>query len=252
MIQYLLKIQLNQNNQDYRLNRFLARCGITSRRKADGLIKNARVTVNGYVCRDSSTVITVGIDDVRVDDQRVHLQNKTTLVMNKPVGFETTMATTGKRRSIAMILPVKANNLSPVGRLDINTGGLLLFSSDGDLVYRLSHPKWSIEREYSLIFSKPIESKVLNRIRQGVTIGRRARVKPLSVERKNSKTFNIVLTTGRYHEIRRMIDTLNLRLIGLERIRYGNIKLGKLLRGKTRNLEGDELKNLYSLVDLSL
>lgn len=232
-----------------RLNRFIARSGISSRRNCDTGIKNGMVTVNGRLITNPAERISRG-DLVLWDGASVTLPELFAAVMNKPAGFETTMNESANR-PVSQLSVGMPRGSAPVGRLDIRTGGLLLWSNDGELVYRLTHPKWRIEREYSLILAKPPEREAVEKMRKGVYIAPREFSKPKSVEKTGPKTLSVVLTTGRNREVRRLSKFSGIPLIGLERIRYGPIRLDDVERGKWRALNGEEIASLCRAVRLN-
>lgn len=231
-----------------RLNRFIARSGIASRRNCDTGIKNGMVTVNGRLITNPAEKISTG-DLVLWDGASVTLPDLFVAVMNKPSGYETTMNESAAR-PVSQLSVGMPRGAAPVGRLDIRTGGLLLWSNDGELVYRLTHPKWRVEREYSLILAKPAEREAIEKMRKGVYIAPREFSKPKSVEKTGTKTLSVILTTGRNREVRRLSKFSGIPLIGLERIRFGPIKLEDLERGKWRILNQEEMSSLCKIVRL--
>ncbi len=231
-----------------RLNRYIARSGVASRRNCDTGIRNGMVTVNGRLITNPAEKISEG-DLVLWDGASVTLPEIFVAVMNKPSGYETTMNERASR-PVSQLSVGMPRGAAPVGRLDIRTGGLLLWSNDGELVYRLTHPKWRIEREYSLILAKPPEREAIEKMRKGVYIAPREFSKPGSVEKTGAKTLSVVLTTGRNREVRRLSKFSGIPLIGLERIRFGPIQLGDLERGKWRKLNSEETASLCKAVRL--
>jgi 23S rRNA pseudouridine2605 synthase len=231
-----------------RLNRFVARSGIASRRSCDAGIKNGMVTVNGRLVTNPAEKITEG-DIVLWDGASVTLPELFAAVMNKPSGYETTMNENAPR-PVSQLSVGMPRGAAPVGRLDIRTGGLLLWSNDGELVYRLTHPKWRIQREYTLILAKSPVREAVEKMRKGVYIAPGEFSKPVSVEKTGSKTLNVVLTTGRNREIRRLSRFSGIPLIGLERIRFGPVRLESLQRGKWRKLDNEEIAALCRAVKL--
>ncbi|MCK5785526.1 MAG: rRNA pseudouridine synthase [Candidatus Sabulitectum sp.] len=232
-----------------RLNRFIARSGIASRRNCDTGIKNGMVTVNGRLVINPAEKISQG-DLVLWDGSSVTLPDMFVAVMNKPSGYETTMNESASR-PVSQLSVGMPRGAAPVGRLDIRTGGLLLWSNDGELVYRLTHPKWKIEREYSLILAKPPERDAIEKMRKGVYIAPGEFSKPRSVERTGAKTLSVVLTTGRNREVRRLSKFSGIPLIGLERIRFGPVLLEDLERGKWKTLDPEEIASLCKAVRLN-
>lgn len=239
---------MTQKNNNYRLNRYLARSGVASRRKSDILIQNGKVSVNGKIITVPGFRISNG-DRVMYLGQTVKLQPFRTAALNKPHGFETTLSMDSKRS----ILPLM-NGLSPgtvpVGRLDINTGGLLILSNDGELVNRLTHPSWEIEREYRIFLKHPPGQSIIRSLRRGASIGPGEFSKPGSVELSGKNSVNIVLHTGRNREVRRLFEACDIKFEGLERVRYGPIALKGIKRGEWRLLKDRELMSLKRAVRL--
>ncbi len=237
-----------ENRADFRLNRFLARAGIASRRKCDELIQSGLVTVN------DKTVIVPGFrvtsdDKVMCRGRRVKPLAFVTAVLNKPCGYETTLSPFSQRSVLQLIKGLPPGTV-PVGRLDINTGGLLLLSNDGELIHRLTHPSWQIEREYRLLLKVPPSPEMIRKLRKGIYLGRGEHSNPVSVKITGKKNINIVLHTGRNKEVRRIAEKSRLDLSRLERIRYGPVTLNGLERGSWRILRAEELEKLKASVDL--
>ena len=237
-----------KNSEDCRLNRYLARAGIASRRKCDLLITQGSVQVNGktvtvpgYRVTDSDRVTYMG--------SLVERPPLRTAVLNKPRGYETTMAE-GSGRTVASLLRGLPPGTVPVGRLDINTGGLLLLSNDGSLANRLMHPSWEVEREYRAFLPAPPDESQLKRLRKGASIGPGQYSRPSSVRRSGDMSVNVVLHTGRNREVRRLFQACRIPLAGLERVRYGPVTLKGLKRGEYRLLTPAELSELRKAVGL--
>jgi 23S rRNA pseudouridine2605 synthase len=232
-----------------RLNRYIARSGIDSRRSCDEGIRNGMVTINGRLVVNPAHKVSEG-DSVLWDGASVGLPEIFVAVMNKPAGYETTMDE-GAARPVSQLSVGMPRGATPVGRLDIRTGGLLLWSNDGELVYRLTHPRWKIQREYSLVLAKPVEKESLEKMRNGCFIAPGQFSKPVSVEKTGSKTLKVILITGRNREVRRLAKNTGVPLIGLERVRFGPILLDNLERGKWRELNREEVATLCTAVKLN-
>ena len=237
-----------QEINNYRLNRYLARAGIASRRKSDLLIQEGKISVNGKIITVPGFRVSE-IDNVAYLGHPVKLQPLRTAVLNKPHGFETTLSPDSKRSILGLLRGLPPGTV-PVGRLDINTGGLLLLSNDGELVNRLTHPSWEVEREYRVFLKSQPGPSALQSLRKGASIGPGEFSKPISVKPSGKKSINVVLRTGRNHEVRRLLEARGIMLEGLERVRYGSVTLKGLQRGKWRLLEGAELRTLMKTVRL--
>ena len=230
-----------------RLNRFLARAGVGSRRACDEFIRQGLVTVNGRRPETIGVQVMPG-DRVEYSGRRITLPEPATFAWNKPIGVETSMADRSGR--LKAVLERLTPGCVPVGRLDINTGGLLLLSNDGELTNRLTHPRWGIEREYLLSLSEDIPTGALGFLKRGVSIGPGPVCRPVAVNATGARRMSVVLTSGRYHEVRRMAAAAGLSLAALERVRFGPVVIGDLPRGEHRNLSRKELQILYSSVGL--
>lgn len=237
-----------QEKISYRLNRYLARAGIASRRKSDILIQEGRVSVNGEIITVPGFRVSE-LDEVTYQGLPVRLQPYMTAALNKPHGFETTLSPDSKRSILRLISGLPPGTV-PVGRLDINTGGLLLLSNDGELVNRLTHPSWKVEREYRVFLKKTPAPSVLQSLRKGASIGHGEFSKPISVKSSAKRSINIVLRTGRNHEVRRLVEASGIQLEGLERVRYGTVTLSGIERGEWRLIKDAELRALMKSVKL--
>lgn len=230
-----------------RLNRFLARAGVGSRRACDDLIKQGLVTINGRRPESIGVQVMPG-DRVEYSGRRITLPEQAAYAWNKPIGVETSMADRSGR--LKALLEKLSPGCVPVGRLDINTGGLLILTNDGDLTNRLTHPRWGIEREYVLTLSGDIPTGALQTLKKGVSIGPGPLCRPVAVNASGARRLSVVLTSGRYHEVRRMAQAAGLQLAALERVRFGPVVIGDLPRGEHRNLSRKEVQMLYALVGL--
>jgi len=186
-------------------------------------------------------------DRVECRGRPLFLPETVSAVYNKPIGMEVTLAEGSALSAVISGLPA---GCVPVGRLDVETGGVLLFSNDGDLAFRLTHPRWLVEREYLLSLESSPDEGVLRALAKGVPIGEGEVCRPVRVGRSGPLGLVIVLTTGRYHEVRRMAAALGLGLAALERTRYGPVTLSGLGRARLRRLGGRVLDDLYSCVGL--
>jgi 23S rRNA pseudouridine2605 synthase len=225
-----------------RLNRFLAGAGLGSRRYCDELIASARVTINGRVCTDFSAQPTAR-DHVKVDGRLVHVDPPLTIMLHKPPGYVSTRKDIHARDTIFDLLPPKFSRLFNIGRLDVQTAGLLLLTSDGDLAQRLTHPRYKIEKEYEVTLDRQWDPALATRLAKGIFLdNKRARI-----ERLHSITatrLRVVLHQGINRQIRRMFETVGYQVKRLERVRVGKLRLGDLPRGHWRLLAKRELESL--------
>lgn len=231
-----------------RLNRYLSQCGIGSRRKCEEMIEDERIAVNGSLVTDFATYIQEN-DIVTLDGGKISPQRSTYLVLNKPKGVITTLNDDQRRKHVGMLLP-KNVLLKPVGRLDKNTTGVLLFTNDGELHYRLTHPKYRVPRIYHLKLDR-IYNESLNRIiADGVRLNYNETAKGKVLEVRHSKKNSeliIELKEGLNREIHRMFRALEYKVLELERISYAGISTGPVKRGQWRYLSLSEIRGLKKI-----
>ncbi len=229
-----------------RLNKFIALSGLTSRRKADALIEEGRVEVNGKVVTKLGTLVDPYKDKVRVDGRIVAPPKKDVyLAFNKPKGYVTTMDDELGRKSIATLFYNFPVRIFPVGRLDMDTEGLIFLTNDGEFSYIVTHPKFNIEKEYNVWAEGKVTEEDLKKLKKGVFIdGKIVRPKIVEIlkhDRKNTM-IKVIITEGRKREIRRMFHRIGHKVERLVRIRIGPVKLGDLRSGKYRDLTPSEVE----------
>jgi 23S rRNA pseudouridine2605 synthase len=225
-----------------RLNRFLAAAGCGSRRKCDDLIAEGRVRINGQVVTDFSAQ-PAPTDYVKVDGKLVRAESNITIALHKPAGFVSTRADPHARDTIFDLLPPKFSHLFNVGRLDAQTEGLILLTSDGDLSQRLTHPRYKIDKEYEVTLSKPWDPALAGKLLRGIFLDRQ-RAKIERLHPLTSTRLRIVLRQGLNRQIRRMFYTIGYDIKKLVRVRIGNLRLGDLPRGHWRALSRNEIDSL--------
>ena len=232
-----------------RLNKFLARAGIASRRKSDELIQMATTTVNGKVCLDPAYKVDLK-DSICFDGKKVVVDSKkVVLMLNKPKKVITTVKDTHGRKTVMDFVPSKLR-LTPVGRLDQNTTGLLLLTNDGDLQQYLTHPKNKVPKDYEVLIEGKIDMKNIQKLKSGIYIGYKEYGKGEVLEQKTIKGRSKIILRmkqGKKREIRRIFHRLNKKLISLKRIGYASIKLGNLSEGECRQLTKNEINDLYQI-----
>ena len=225
-----------------RLNRFLAAAGVGSRRYCDELIAAGRIIINGKICTNFSAQPTAG-DSVKVDGKLLHAQPPLTIMLHKPAGFVSTRKDVHALDTIFDLLPQRFSGLFNVGRLDAQTEGLLLLTSDGDLAQRLIHPRYKIDKEYEVKLDRAWDRALAPKLLKGIFLdGERARI-----ERLRSLTptrLRVVLRQGINRQIRRMFDAVGYQVRHLARIRIANLRLGDLPRGHWRSLRKREIESL--------
>ena len=233
-----------------RLQKILAHAGIASRRKAEEMIQQGRVTVNGQIVTQLGTKVDPAHDDVRVDGERLKIAPRHVYVLlNKPAGVLSVMDDERGRRSLGDLvsLPVR---LYPVGRLDVNSEGLILLTDDGELANLLTHPRYEHEKEYRVLVSGHPAEKTLEAWRRGVILeGQRtapAGVASIRAE-KDATMLRIVMHEGRKRQIREVASLLGHPVRELVRVRMGPLQLGTLGSGQWRYLTAQEIRVLEAL-----
>lgn len=233
------------------MNSYLSKAGIAARRKSSLLIKQGLVTVNGEVVSEPGFIIDPGKDRIKYRNSVVKPVNKFTyILLNKPKGYVCTVSDERNRPSVLDILKMDVR-LYPVGRLDLTTTGLLLLTDDGELCYRLSHPKFKIDKVYSAVLHKPLRIEDKQRLLRGISIGKGEFVKPgIKTHGENSKTVDVTIHEGKYHIIKRIFDTLGYKIISLDRTGYACLTKRKLPRSGWRYLSLSEINELYKRAGL--
>lgn len=235
-----------------RLNQFLSRCGVASRRKADDLIVTGKVKVNGVATTHPGLRVDPSLDKVLLDGKPIHLARLVTLVFHKPKGTLCSRSDPRNRKTIYDVLPkdLSALPVQSVGRLDFDSSGLLILTSDGDLHRLLEHPSSGIERVYQVKARGELDTQKQTRLIQGVELedgpARAARIESLRVSGGIS-VFRVSLFEGRNREVRRMCQAVGLEVLELKRTEYGPFRLGNLLPGQCRNLSPTELCAVQAL-----
>ena len=232
-----------------RLNKFLAKAGIASRRKSDELIQMATTMVNGKVCLDPAYHVKKE-DSVHFDGKKVIVETKKiVLMLHKPKKVITTVRDTHGRKTVMDFIPSKFR-ITPVGRLDQNTTGLLLLTNDGDLQEYLTHPKNKVSKDYEVYIEGKLNIDQVKKLKSGLYIGYKEYGKAEILEQKVHKGRSKIILRmrqGKKREIRRIFHRLNKKLISLKRIGFASLKLGNLREGEYRELTHNEINKLCSL-----
>jgi 23S rRNA pseudouridine2605 synthase len=226
-----------------RLNRFLAAAGLGSRRSCEELILNGSVTINGQVCQ--SLARDVGDEDfVKVGGKRVVPEKPVYILLHKPRGYLCTASDTHDRRTIFDLLPGSWPRLFHVGRLDLDSEGLLILTNDGDLALRLTHPRYKIEKEYEVLLDRPYDAmRDTPKLLKGVST-EHGRAKADLVRQLSPMLLRIVLRQGLKRQIRLMLYKVGYEVKRLIRTRIGTLRMGELRAGEWRNLTEAEVKAL--------
>jgi len=243
-----LKTTRQQKKTDLiRLNKFIAECGIASRRKADELISEGRVTVNGKKVLELGVKINPEKDKVKVDGELIRWEKKVYYLLNKPKGVITSTKDEKERTTVTELIKTK-QKIFPVGRLDYNTTGVLLLTNDGDFANFLTHPRNKIEREYLVTLDKPLEKEDREKLLRGIVIGgKRGKFVSINfVNKKSPKRVKVITVEGRNHFVKNMFSALGYTVKNLERSRFGEFTLSGIKRGEYKKLDIKEIQNIMN------
>ena len=250
-----MNIEENQRIVPMRLQKFLARAGVASRRGSENLMTAGRVEVNGVVTRELGSKVDPLVDVVTVDGKLVELSdNAVTLMLYKPTGYITTMSDPYDRPCVADLVPVaEYPGLFPIGRLDFDTTGILLFSTDGELGNRLLHPRHHVDKTYYARVDGIIKEIELSKLRDGVALDDGmtlpAEVELVRIDRSvpnGISDVQITIHEGRKRQVRRMFDFVGHPVLELHRSQFGPLTLGDLAEGSWRLLTEEETEKLRS------
>lgn len=235
------------SNLPVRLQAYIAHCGIASRRAAEQIILDGRVTVNGTVITELGTKVTEN-DVVTVDGNVIHLEaKKRYIILNKPAGYVCSSADEKGRQVAADLLKEKyTERLYNVGRLDMYSKGMILFTNDGNFAAKLSHPSSQIEKEYIVETSQNIPDDFPSKFEKGIRIDG-VFYKCKKCEILKPRKIKIVLIEGKNREIRTVLESQNIGTKSLVRVRIGNVSLDELKPGESRELTENEIKGLLKL-----
>lgn len=237
----------NSQKEEIRLQVFLAHCGVASRRASEQIIMDGRVCVNGAVVTELGTKVRDG-DTVTVDGKRVQLENrKCYVLLNKPAGFVCS-ASDEKGRQVAadLLRDSYKERLYNVGRLDMYSKGMILFTNDGEFAAKLSHPSSQIEKEYIVETSQDVTEETAKLLEKGVRVDN-VFYKCVRCEVLKPRKIKIILIEGKNREIRKMLESQNIGTRSLVRVRIGNVNLDDLRPGEHRDLTEKEVKGLLNL-----
>jgi len=229
-----------------RLQKYIAECGIASRRKAEDLISSGKVKVNGRVITELGTKINPAIDKIIVKGRLLkQKEEKIYLKLNKPQGVVSACSDSRETTIIDLVKDVPYR-LYPVGRLDKNSEGLMILTNDGELANRLMHPRYEHEKEYVVTTQFPVFYRQMERLEEGVVIEDKKTL-PAKVNQISSRRFHIILREGKKRQIRKMVEEVGNKVVRLQRVRIKNIRLGSLPVGKFAHLTTSEVHELRSL-----
>jgi 23S rRNA pseudouridine2605 synthase len=229
-----------------RLNAYLARAGVASRRRADDLIRGGRVRVNGEVGQLNTVVGRR--DVVEVDGRRVERQRLAYVLLHKPAGAVTTARDPQGRRTVVELVPAEPR-VVPVGRLDADTTGALVLTNDGDLAHRLAHPRYGVPKVYVADVEGAPSDEALARLREGIEL-EDGRTAPAEARRLGRSRVELTLHEGRKHQVKRMLEAVGHPVRRLHRARYAGLDLRGLEPGEWRELTAEEVAGLRAAVGL--
>ena len=233
-----------------RINRYIAQCGICSRRAADELIAEGKVKVNGTVIEALGTKVDPFTDTVKVGRRVIHPQSTELYLFNKPKNVISTMSDPEKRRCIGDYIGRNDEGLFPVGRLDFESTGLVLVTNDGDLANRLLHPRYEFERTYDVRVSGVIDDKTVRRLERGVRLkDGTAKAKVRVIKRQaDASWLKVTLSSGKKRIIRRMMEFVRHPVLKLHRVAHGPFHVGKVRRGEFLQLPKEKYLKLREKV----
>ncbi|MBQ8300911.1 MAG: rRNA pseudouridine synthase [Clostridia bacterium] len=236
-----------------RLQKYIAMSGVASRRAAETMIQEGRVSVNGKKVTEQGVKVEVGADNVSVDGKPVKVKNKNYYIMlNKPVGYVSTVKDQFERPTVVDLVKkdLEDARIFPVGRLDYDTEGLLLLTNDGDFTYKVTHPKFEKDKTYIATIKGGITISGINKIRRGVYIEENFKTSPAQaeiLEAVDGHTYiQITIHEGKNRQVRKMFEAVGCKVVGLKRIKIGTVELGNLPLGRWRHLTSHEVSYLMN------
>ena len=235
--------------EEERLQKYLARAGVASRRKAEELILQGKIKVNNKIITELGTKINPFKDIVEYEGKTIKLQDKKIyILLNKPIGYVTTAKDQFNRDSVLDLVKIKPR-IVPVGRLDMYTSGALILTNDGDFVYQITHPKHEIEKTYTVTLKGMVQEEAVEQLKKGVKIEdyitRPAKVKILKTDQeKNQSRLEITIHEGKNRQVRKMCEQVGYKVLALHRSKIGNLGVKNLPLGKWRYLRKEEIQNL--------
>ena len=239
--------------EEERLQKFIANQGICSRRKAEEYITSGRIKVNGNVIMKLGTKIDPNKDIIEVDGKKISniSGKKVYILLNKPIGYVTTTRDQFNRNTVLDLVNIKEKVL-PVGRLDMYTSGAIILSNDGDFIYKITHPKYEVEKTYNVTLKGQVTDEEIEQLRNGVQIENyvtgKAKVKILRIDKeKDLSRVEIIIHEGKNREVRKMCEAIGRKVLALHRTKIGNISVKDLRLGTWRYLKPNEIKSLLDI-----
>jgi len=235
-----------EETTEIRLNKFISNCGVCSRREADERIRDGKVVVNGEV------ITTLGhkvqpTDKVEVNGKEISVSDKVYILLNKPKDYITTTNDPQNRKTVMdLITEVDSDRVYPVGRLDRNTTGILIFTNDGEVAQRLMHPKTEVAKIYSIELATPLDYRHYTKLQSGIMLfdGFMKADKVAFVDQQDKRKIGVEIHSGRNRVVRRMFEALGYEVVKLDRVVYAGLDKSGLARGKWRVLTEKEISQL--------
>jgi len=233
-----------------RLQKYMASCGVASRRKCEEIILSGKVKVNGTIINELGTKVNPACDKVEYNDSVIlPEENKVYIMLNKPEGYITSVKDEKGRDTVLDIVKVK-ERIYPIGRLDYDSSGLLILTNDGDIYNKIIHPRVEIDKKYIAVVEGEFRDEELDEFEKGIDIGgyitAPAKIKLLKCDYHES-TVELIIHEGKNRQIRKMCTAVNHEVITLKRVSLGELKLGQLKKGDYRNLTIEELNYISNL-----
>lgn len=229
-----------------RLQKYIAICGEASRRAAEEMIASGRVYVNGKLVTEMGVTVEEGVDEVTLDGRTIFPEEKKVyILLSKPKGYVTTAADDHGRPTVLELVDVP-ERVFPIGRLDLNTEGLLILTNDGDFANHLMHPRYECEKTYFVRTAEPVDDASLDMLRRGVRIDDDFVTSPATVIRKDENKFSVKIREGKKRQVRRMFEAVGGKVLYLRRTAIGELRDTRLEKGKWRYLTPAEVKYLMS------
>lgn len=225
-----------------RLEKYLVQCGVASRKKIKAAIAQGRVTVNGNIEVNDATDVEWGEDIITFDGLIPEKKQLKYYIMYKVSGYITAMEDENKK-TVAELLPeyIDKNSVFPVGRLDRDTEGVLLFTSDGDLSHAMAHPDSNMEKTYYVELDKEISQEDIIALEQGVVLDTDYTALPSKVEYLSPKSIHLTITEGKYHQVKKMLKAVKNKVIYLKRVKFGNLNLDGMIPGEVKEIKREDI-----------
>ena len=222
-----------------RIAKFLADCGIASRRKSEELVISGKVKIGDKIIKDVSTNVDINSDNIKVNNKLIKKEDKEYYILNKPKDYICSVSDSYNKKTVISLIK-SDKKIVPVGRLDKDSQGLILLTNDGDLVYKLTHPKFEVKKTYLVELDKVIDKDLINKLRKGVLL-EEGLAKVDKLKKESNKKLLITIHQGWNRQIRRMLGHLGYGVINLTRISEGKLKLNDLPLGKFKKIKRSDI-----------